>query len=106
MNEYSFYMGNHNAYSITPIFENVIRIRYNGTGVFNQTLMERYDIINPPSVDIESALITDNGLKTIISGNLRIRVQENASFCVEHKEKKIIENMIDDDDVTALTILV
>lgn len=93
MNEYSFYMGNHNAYSVTPIFENVIRIRYNGTGVFNQTLMERYDIINPPSVDIESQLITENRLKTVISGNLKIRVQENASFCVEHKEKKIIENI-------------
>jgi len=76
MNQYSFYMGNHNAYSVTPIFENVIRVRYNGTGVFNQTLMERYDIIDPPSVDIESSLITENDIKSIISGNLKIKIQE------------------------------
>lgn len=93
MNNYAFYMNNHNAYSVTPILENVVRVRYNGTGVFNQTLMERYDIITHPSVDIESKLLTENNTRSVFSGNLKITFREDASFYVENKEKKIIEDI-------------
>ncbi len=93
MSQYSFYLDNHNAYSITPVLENVIRIRYNASGVFSQTLMERYDIIDPPAACVESEFVSNCDEKTVVSGKLKIAVQGDASFSVAHNGKKVIENI-------------
>ena len=94
MEKYSFYMRNHNAYSLAPVLDNVVRIRYNGTGVFKQSLMERYDIIETNLSKTASTLIDADNSKIITSGNLEIQINEDASFSVKHNEKIIIKNLM------------
>ena len=94
MKEYSFYMGNHNAYSVTPISERVVRIRYNATGVFKETLMERYDIIEHPSIEVESSFADAEGEKSIIMRDVEVRFSEDASFSLEYRKNKVISRVI------------
>ena len=94
MKEYSFYMGNHNAYSVTPISDRVVRIRYNATGVFKETLMERYDIIEHPSIEVESSFADAEGEKSIIMRDVAVRFSEDASFSLEYRKNKVISRVI------------
>lgn len=91
MEGYKFYLPNHNAYEITPILEHAVRIRYNGSGVFKQTLMERYELVETEFGQVTSAMTSHEGTSTITSGSLTLKIQEDASFSVSCNGKELIE---------------
>ena len=94
MKDYTFYLPNHNAYSVTPVSDRVVRIRYNSSGVFKQTLMERYDIITFDFPEIQSTLEETGGKKVVTAGNLSIVVNEDSSFSFSFENKTLIDNLM------------
>ena len=93
MENYNFYMGNHNAFSITPNLDNVVRIRYNAGGIFKKSLMERYDIINLETSNPKSDFINGE-TKIIKSGNLEIRINNDTTISVFSEGTKIIDSLL------------
>ena len=94
MRKYNFYLENHNAYSITPILQNVVRIRYNGSGVFKQSLMERYELVETNFENVESEMITQDDGYSIKSGNLAIKINKDGSFALRNGERELIDEFI------------
>ena len=94
MKNHLFYMSNHNAYNVIPVLDNVVRVRYNGNGVFKESLMERYDIINTPQNDVSAKFTDKNNIKTIISGKFELNFNGDASFSVAHNGNNLIANIM------------
>ena len=94
MKDYKFYLNNHNAYCVTPVSDRIVRIRYNSSGVYKQTLMERYDIITYDFPEIESSITEKDGKVIINAGQLCVKVNEDSSFSFCLGEKTLIENLM------------
>lgn len=94
MNQHTFYMPNHNAFSVTSISENVVRIRYNGDGVFRKSLMERYDIIAPEPSDIRGTFSVVGNQRIFKAGNIEVVFHEDASFSVHHNGNVILNDIM------------
>lgn len=93
MENYNFYMSNHNAFSVTPILDNVVRIRYNASGIFKKSIMERYDIINS-EISKPKSDFSNGETKIIKSGNLEIRINNDTTISVFSKGTKIIYSLL------------
>lgn len=94
MKDFNFFMPNHNAYCITPIKDNAVRIRYNSSGLFKESLMERYDIVNT-NFDLPKATMTYEDKKHIIkSGNLTVTVYDDAGLSVETNGITLIKKLV------------
>ena len=93
MKNHSFYMSNHNAFMVAPVLDDAVRIRYNASGVFKKSLMERYDIVETDFADVNSEFIDEGDAKTVKAGNFCVEINEDASFSVVHNGKTIIKNI-------------
>ncbi len=93
MKEYKFYLDNHNAYCITPIEDDVIRVRYNASGIFKQSLMERYDIITTDFAEPAHSMIEDGGKRVFTCGEMVLEIEADGALSVIYKGEKVIERL-------------
>ena len=90
MSKYKFYLENHNAFEITPILSNVVRIRYRADGIFKQTLTERYGLVQTNHEKIQSQVNNLNGNHIVEFGELTVIVFPDASILVKDKNKNTV----------------
>ncbi len=110
MKKYQFYLPNHNAFEITPVMENAVRIRYNATGIFKESLMERYELIKTSFDPIESRYHTDGHEHIFQAGELTVKIQESGEFTVLANGKMLFEKAVpilpQDDNGTGAVITI
>ena len=93
MNKIVHYLPNHNAYELTPIANNIIRIRYNASGIFPETLTERYELLNFTCEEVATEQTkTDEGIE-ICAGEIIVSIKNDTSFSISSAGKTVIENI-------------
>ena len=74
MDHTDLWLKNHNAVRVQCVQKDVVRIRYNASGMFEQSLTERYDIIKTCFEDTELHVEQSEDSVRIVSGEFTIHV--------------------------------
>lgn len=90
MKKERLFLNDHHAIEVTPITEGCVRVRYNASGIFRETLTERYELIELPEGAAFTAVRQEGETTYFEMGVLTLAVEGNGVFTLHKNGEAIV----------------
>ncbi len=84
MSKVFFHLPDHNAYEVTPVRDNILRVRYHAGGSFGETLTERYELLDATPEEITATLREEKEGYCIEAGRFTLSVSPLGVFSLSY----------------------